>query len=171
MKKIVIVSDTHRQNELLYRLLELLKPIDMLIHCGDIEGDNEGMIRRAECPVHMVAGNNDYGNMYPSLDVFEIEGHRVLLTHGHRYSIYRTLDPLYYLALENQAEIVMFGHLHVPVMEKKYGITILNPGSLTYPRQANRLPSYIMMTVKDNGSVEYDIRYLEKPLLRRSKWI
>ena len=33
--KILVVSDTHGYNTNLFKLLEQIKPIDMLIHCGD----------------------------------------------------------------------------------------------------------------------------------------
>ena len=36
--KILIVSDTHRHNENFLKVLEKTGPIDMLIHCGDVEG-------------------------------------------------------------------------------------------------------------------------------------
>ena len=36
--KVLIVSDTHRKNENFLKVLERVAPIDMLVHCGDIEG-------------------------------------------------------------------------------------------------------------------------------------
>ena len=36
--KVLIVSDTHRHNENYLKVVEKVKPIDMLVHCGDIEG-------------------------------------------------------------------------------------------------------------------------------------
>ena len=36
--KVLIVSDTHKHNENLEEVLKKVKPIDMLIHCGDAEG-------------------------------------------------------------------------------------------------------------------------------------
>ena len=44
--KILIVSDTHRHNENFLKVLEKTGPIDMLIHCGDVEG-SEYLIARS----------------------------------------------------------------------------------------------------------------------------
>ena len=36
--KILVVSDTHGRDSGLERAVELERPFDMLIHCGDVEG-------------------------------------------------------------------------------------------------------------------------------------
>ena len=58
--KILIVSDTHRYLGNLQTALEEEGPVDMLIHLGDIEHQMADVIRMAGCPVHMIAGNNDF---------------------------------------------------------------------------------------------------------------
>lgn len=158
--KILIVSDTHRQNGKLWEVIEKEKPFDMLVHCGDIEGSDDEIYARAECPVHIVAGNNDYCYDYEDDKIFTIGKHRVFLTHGHRYNIYRDVLPLYYVGKQNNADIVMFGHVHIPFVESNGSVTLVNPGSLTYPRQPNRKPSYIIMTTNSNGDAEYEIKYI-----------
>ncbi len=162
MKKILIVSDTHGQSDLMHELIRLVKPLDMLVHCGDVgyAGADRELMLCADCPVYIVNGNNDYGCGYPATESFEVAGRRVLVTHGHRQRVYFDLNSLFYFALENNADIVMFGHLHMPLVAQEKGVTFINPGSLTLPRQANRLPSYIMMTVTDSNEIEYAIRYV-----------
>ena len=58
--KILIVSDTHRQHAGLQKALDLVRPIDMMIHLGDVEGSENYIRTLAGCPVEMVAGNNDF---------------------------------------------------------------------------------------------------------------
>ena len=58
--KVLIVSDTHRHNENYLKVVEKVKPIDMLVHCGDIEGSEYLIAESAGCPVQMVTGNNDF---------------------------------------------------------------------------------------------------------------
>ena len=58
--KILIVSDTHRRHHALETVLEKVKPIDMLIHLGDSEGYEDYIEALADCPVEIVAGNNDF---------------------------------------------------------------------------------------------------------------
>ncbi|MCR5789769.1 MAG: metallophosphoesterase [Lachnospiraceae bacterium] len=164
MKKVLIISDNHGKSDLMNELIRTVRPIDLLVHCGDagLYEMETVLAKKADCPVYIVAGNNDYGSGYPLMTTFELCGKKVLLTHGHKHQVYYDLMPLYYLAKENQADIVMFGHLHIPVHEEKDGITLVNPGSLTYPRQFNRLPSYMMLTVDDNGKFHYAVRYIER---------
>ena len=45
----------------------------------------------------------------------------------------------------------MYGHTHRPYLKTVDGVTILNPGSLGYPRQSSHIPTYMIMNVDDNG--------------------
>lgn len=58
--KILIVSDTHRKNENYMRVLQKVGTLDLVIHLGDIEGSEYIIQEAADCPVEMVAGNNDF---------------------------------------------------------------------------------------------------------------
>jgi putative phosphoesterase len=70
------------------------------------------------------------------------------------------VDYLREHALEYGYDVVMYGHTHRPEIEEKNGITILNPGSLSYPRQIGRKPSYIIMEIDGAGKAKYTIYYL-----------
>ena len=58
--KVLIVSDTHKSHRNLEKVLEENKDRDMLIHLGDVEGAEDYIEALADCPVHMVSGNNDF---------------------------------------------------------------------------------------------------------------
>ena len=47
--KILIVSDTHGRLENLERVIEMTKPIDALIHLGDVEGQEDYIRRLVPC--------------------------------------------------------------------------------------------------------------------------
>ena len=99
----------------------------------------------------------------PDMDFFEQYGDRVagiFITHGHAY--YVSLDPEYIFqeGQARKADIVMYGHTHKPFFEQKNGITVLNPGSLSFPRQEGRKGSYMLMEISPDGSLTYDQRYL-----------
>ena len=81
--RVLIISDTHKKNENYLKLLEKISPIDMVIHCGDIEGGEYLVSKSVDCPVHMVSGNNDFFSMLPKEEEFEIAGLKTLVTHGH----------------------------------------------------------------------------------------
>jgi hypothetical protein len=61
-------------------------------------------------------------------------------------------------ALGRGADIVMFGHTHRPVIEVEENLTLINPGSISYPRQADRKCTYIMMEVDDTGAISYELK-------------
>ena len=52
------------------------------------------------------------------------------------------------------ADIIMFGHTHRPYFEERDGITVLNPGSLSFPRQEGRKSSY--MILETDGEEKYE---------------
>ncbi len=158
--KILIVSDTHGYEGNMWKAIYREEPVDMFIHCGDIEHMPTELKEYFDCPVHVVKGNNDYMLRLPEVDRFEIAGHKVILTHGHHHNIYRNQDAMFYYGEENHADIVMFGHIHVPIVERSGSVTIVNPGSISLPRQADRRPTYIVMTVYEGEEPEYTVKYM-----------
>lgn len=160
--KILIVSDTHGRDTTLKHLLEQVKPIDMLIHCGDVEGSEDYIRSLVQCPVHMVAGNNDFFCDLPREEEFLIGKYRVLLTHGHYYYITMGTQMIKEDAKARGFDIVMFGHTHRPYLEQDKGIVVLNPGSLSFPRQEGRKPSCIIMDLDRKGEAHFTINYLKK---------
>ena len=58
------------------------------------------------------------------------------------------------------ADIVMFGHTHKPYLETFGEMTVLNPGSLSYPRQEGRRGSYIIMEIDEEGNTDFSIHYV-----------
>ena len=59
-----------------------------------------------------------------------------------------------------EADIVMYGHTHKPFFEQKDGLTVLNPGSLSFPRQDGRKGSYMLMEIGEDGTASFEQRYL-----------
>lgn len=64
-------------------------------------------------------------------------------------------------ARDRRLDIVMYGHTHRPFYEVRGGVTILNPGSLSYPRQDGRKPSFMIMELDDQGKVHFTLNFLE----------
>ena len=58
--KVLIVSDTHRRHGNLETVLENVGKMDLLIHLGDAEGEEDYIEAIAGCPVEIIAGNNDF---------------------------------------------------------------------------------------------------------------
>ena len=158
--KILIVSDTHRYNANYLKVVEKTGPLDMVVHCGDVEGSELVISQAAGCPVEMVQGNNDFFSELPREKEFMIGQYKVWLTHGHNYYIAMNSDVIKQEAKAREVDIVMCGHTHKPVVDIGSGLTLINPGSISYPRQDNRKPSYIIMEIDGAGEAHYTINYL-----------
>lgn len=158
--KILIVSDTHGREENLRKVLDKTGAIDRLIHLGDVEGAEEYIMSLVDAPVSMVAGNNDWYSDLPKEELLMIGRYRALLTHGHHYYVGMGHEGLKEQAVLKKADIVMYGHTHYPCLEQTDGLTILNPGSLSLPRQEGHRPSYILMELDREGTAHYHICYL-----------
>lgn len=158
--KILIVSDTHRQHRNLDIALERVGKIDMLLHMGDVEGGEDYIEAVADCPVQFVAGNNDFFSSLEREAEFTIQGHRIFMTHGHYYYVSVGNERIKEEGLARGADIVMYGHTHKPVLEIGKEITVLNPGSLSYPRQEGRRGSYIVMEIAEDGKIEYSLNFI-----------
>lgn len=159
--KILVISDTHRKNDNYMRVLEKLGKLDMVIHLGDVEGSEYMIQKAAGCPVEFVAGNNDFFSDLPSEKTLQIGKYRVWITHGHRYYIGMGNEMLKREAIAQGMDIVMYGHTHRPVIDISKNIIAVNPGSLSYPRQDNHKPSYIIMEIDDAGEAHFQLKFVE----------
>lgn len=165
MLRILIMSDSHGRNEnvelAIAQVREEIGEFQMLIHLGDV-GDARELESLAGVPCYIVRGNTDYDAKLLNANVIEAGGHRIFATHGHLYQVDMRLDLLRFAALENDCDIAMYGHTHVPYLEEDPDdVTILNPGSISKPRQADHRYTYMVMEIDDEDEVTYKLRYVE----------
>lgn len=156
-KKILIVSDTHGKNDNLRKVIARIGDhMDLMIHLGDSLTSLETMQEMISCPVEMVRGNSDsMTHGLPITKLIQIEQYKVLITHGHQYGGKWGVDSMKEAARDNGAQIVMFGHSHEPLIDTCSDVVVLNPGSLSQPRQEGHHPTYIVMTIEENKKAEY----------------
>ena len=159
--KVLIVSDTQRRHGNLETVLENVGKMDLLIHLGDAEGEEDYIEAIAGCPVEIIAGNNDFFSNLDKEKVILLGKYKVLLTHGHYYNVTVGVERLKEEARERGIDIAMFGHTHRPYLEIGNELVILNPGSISFPRQEGRKPSYILMEIDDRGEAHFTINYLK----------
>lgn len=157
--KVLIVSDTHRKNDNYFQVVKQQKP-DMVIHCGDAEGSEYALTETAGCPVYIVLGNNDFFSQLPREIELEIGPYKVWVTHGHNYYVYMSNEHIKREALARGMDIVMYGHTHKPVVDRSGDVIAVNPGSLSYPRQENHKPSYVIMELDEKEELKFKIVYL-----------
>lgn len=79
-------------------------------------------------------------------------GRRVYLTHGH---IYNMDNPLHM----SEGDIMLYGHFHIPMLEKKDGKYFFNPGSISLPKNGSENSFAILDEEK------FEIRDLEENIL------
>ncbi len=158
--KIVIISDTHGRHQNLALALRHEKPMDLLIHLGDVEGGEEFIQAAAGCRTEVVAGNCDFFSALCQEKELTLGKYKALLTHGHYYNVNAGIENIRKEAKGRGCDIVMFGHTHRPLICDEKGIVVLNPGSLSYPRQEGKRPSYIVMEINPQGEADFQIRYL-----------
>ena len=160
--KILVVSDTHRKDDNLKLMLSEECPLDMLIHLGDAEGSEHFIPDwvNPECRMEMVLGNNDFFSRLDREREIDIAGHKSFITHGHYYGVSMGPEGLVDEAKSRGCDIAMYGHTHRPFLDVIDGVTVLNPGSLSYPRQEGRRPSYMIIHVDADGKMDYQQKYL-----------
>lgn len=143
--KIGLLSDTHGIVEPAFKALEIMGPVDLLIHAGDHYHDATKIAARLDVPVHAVVGNCDSRLEGPEEKLLEIEGVRIYITHGHKYNVKMSLFGLYNRAVELRAAVVVYGHTHVagygytpsPGCPNREGLLLINPGSVSKPRDGD----------------------------------
>lgn len=135
--KILLLSDTHGLLDKVYEIYGKLNHIDLIIHCGDYQRDAHTLEDTLGIPIVSVKGNCD-GASRPDREIVETPAGKLLITHGHLEGAGYDYNNLLYLAEEKDCIAVCFGHTHVPMCEDFGGIYLINPGSLTNPRDGSQ---------------------------------
>lgn len=160
-RKILVVSDSHGNNSNLRKAIEAFGPrgeqLEMLIHLGDIQGSLEAIERLVDCPVEAVSGNGDFIPGLPGTKIISIGKEKALITHGHRYGCKMGTGKMRELAEANGAGMVLFGHTHIPLLENFSDMKIMNPGSISQPRQEGHRPTYLVITIEEDEHMEFAI--------------
>ena len=160
MQRIMIVSDSHRRHGNLAEAIYNEGHLDMLIHLGDVEGEEEVIKSIAGCETIFIAGNNDFFSPLDREKEIELGGKKIWLTHGHNYYVSLDLKVIEQEAVARGMDIVMFGHTHRPLIQIEDELTFINPGSISYPRQADKRCTYIMLEIDDNGEMSFNLKYV-----------
>lgn len=146
--KILVISDTHKDIQKAIKIIDhLKKDIDMVIHLGDHSKDALDLSYiYPELVFHTVSGNCDWGGSIPGQKLVKVGVHKIFMAHGHTFGVKASNVPLIREGRKKGADILLFGHTHVPLSTKHGQMLIMNPGSLTYPR-GKKGPSYGIITI------------------------
>lgn len=127
---ILVMSDTHGLVREV-RQVTGRHAVEKILHCGDFCVDHQ---REPFSNMILVRGNCDTTKDVPTEQQTQWRDLKILQTHGHLYGVKNSLLRLHYRAEETGANVVLFGHSHVPACGVERGILFLNPGSLQLPR-------------------------------------
>ena len=163
---LLVLSDSHGRPDRMEEVIRRVRP-DGILFAGDGLRD----LSRAEvtAPLWAVAGNCDWltspvivqgRELTPRTEeLVTVEGVRILLMHGHTYSVKGGLGSAVARAVQQEADLLIYGHTHLPVelhlrpddRRADFGVTkpltLFNPGSL-----GDRDASFGTLTVR-NGQI------------------
>lgn len=151
--KILVIADTHNVTAPIITQIKKEKA-DMLFFLGDFVRDGEDIKRKLQIPAYIIAGNGDMATYYKKEQLLKIRDKRILLTHGHQYNIKNTLQRLYYHGVENRVSAILFAHTHIPYLNWKGEVLIMNPGSPTFPRGGSNIGTYGILNIGSEITAE-----------------
>jgi putative phosphoesterase len=137
--RVLVLADTHaprRWRACPPRVAEHLRGADLILHAGDVCTASVLDELSAYAPVHAVLGNNDGPDVAawgaPETLELELAGVRVAMIHD---SGAATGRPARLRRRFPGADLVVFGHSHIPMDLTEAGVRIFNPGSPTDRRR------------------------------------
>ncbi len=132
-----VISDTHVYLRGARRLppevvdLFIRFRVGLILHGGDVNTSGVLMALAEVAPVLAVRGNNDDAILVENLPdavEFTVGPHRFGLVHGHGGATARSEARRRFAG---RVDCAIYGHSHVPLIEREEGTILFNPGSAT----------------------------------------
>lgn len=144
--KILITSDTHGRFNVLKKISDLHKDINLHIDAGDL------LLTQKELDslkVIAVKGNTDYFLDLPLQQIVSFDNKKCLLVHGHIQNVKYGLEKLIAYAKILEVDYVVFGHTHEQKLVTIDGITYINPGAVSSIRPQYAIYEHGKITLKE----------------------
>lgn len=169
--KIAVISDSHGSLAAWEKAEKYFAGTDMVLHAGDIlyhgarnplpagyntialtERINEAVgksynLLAVQGNVDSLVDNWVLPYPLPGYAVYEHNGFRIVLYHGHQHE---TIEERLAFACSFGAGLLIFGHTHLPLLEERDNVILLNPGSISLPKQEPAVPS---MAIIDDSEI------------------
>ena len=154
--RVGVMSDSHGNTMAVDQAVERAGEVDCWLHAGDLIGDAEYLAMVTDKRVINVAGNCDWPSSGVDDEaVVELGRHRLFLTHGHIYGVKRDTALLREAAISKGADIAVYGHTHVAEIDEGADCLVINPGSVSHPRDG-KAQSFMVLNIEgDKVRVEH----------------
>jgi len=128
---ILLISDIHGSRANLQRILDSGR-YESIIFCGDGLNDLVFAAVSPQIQVTSVLGNCDRAGGYHGENsaIMKLGASNVLVVHGDLHDAKQTTSKLVSAALARGADIVFFGHTHLPCSVEEGGVHLVNPGAV-----------------------------------------
>jgi len=153
---VAVISDTHipeRAPILPPPLVRHLVHADLILHCGDFTSAKVYDDLRLIAETRAVYGNCDsyeLSSRLPEKEIVEVNGKVIGMVHGSgppRGLLDRVKREF------NDCDVVLFGHSHIPLIERDGGVLYANPGSPT-DRFSAPHPTYLRLMIGEKIRAE-----------------
>ena len=172
MTTLGVLADTHvpdRVARLDPRVLEVFQQarVEAILHAGDVSVPEVLVQLEQVAPVHAVRGNRDIFRLHnlPLRVELKINGFSIIMAHGHGTFSRYIVDKLHravkgrlverYLTRMLRefptADVIVFGHLHVPCNFRLEGKLLFNPGSTSYPWPRYEPPTFGLLHLEQGN--------------------
>jgi putative phosphoesterase len=125
--KVGLISDTH--GKLRNSVLEVFADVEAILHAGDIGSLDIVTSLEALAPVHAVHGNTDDFDIrakYGESALVELANVKFAIAHGH---LFGAPTPEKLRAAFPQVDIIVYGHTHIPLVDRTAQPVVINPGA------------------------------------------
>ncbi len=154
--RIVVISDTHLPR-FAGRLAAARERVanerpDLILHCGDLTTIDAIATFEDIAPVDAVAGNNDGDEIvrrFGRRKIARASEARIGMVHGDGVRG-TTLGRARAAFADETVDAIVFGHSHIPYVERHDGVWLVNPGSITDKRRQPRY-SFAVLELDDAG--------------------
>ena len=137
--KCLVFSDSHGNPFYMKRAIAKNPDAEVVFFLGDGISDAESVAIDDRCRMWIaVRGNCDFSNFFCNRQLNKTEeitllGKKIMLTHGDLYGVKGGMENIALAARSRGADIVLFGHTHLPYESYGDGLYFFNPGSISQP--------------------------------------
>ena len=173
--RILIFSDTHRAMRKpfeIVRKIEQSKRINLFVHLGDCVEDGIEIGERFELPTIVLRGNNDFilkSDVDNSKCTPGRYGNIAAFNGGEDFVVSLSVNNMVYKMEEKGCLAGIFGHTHMAMKEVFGDFLLVNPGSISKPRDDVN-GSYAIMDI-EGDAIDVEILRLGNDGKRRGGYV